>query len=60
MRIGDVVKALKDRQKAMEEAVFKKEECSEVDFAKARGRWLGLGEAITVIAEQMRKEHNED
>ena len=60
MRIEDVVKALKDRREAMEEAVFKKEECSEVDFAKARGRWLGLGEAITVIAEQMRMERNED
>lgn len=55
MRIEDVVKALKERQSTMQEAVFKKTNFTAVDFAKEQGRWLGIGEAITIISEQMRK-----
>jgi hypothetical protein len=59
MRIADVVKALKDRQAAMESSVFQKPFVSEVEFAKSQGKWLGLGDAIAIIAEQMKKEQDD-
>lgn len=60
MRIEDVVKALKERQASMEKAVFGTVKFDEADFAKQQGRHLGLGEAIMVISDLMRKESNED
>lgn len=60
MRIEDVVRALKDRQSAMQETVFKKESFDRYDFAKAQGRWQGIAEAISIISDQMRKESDED
>ena len=59
MRIENVVKALKERQMAMQEAVFSKTEFDAVQFAKAQGRWQGLGEAISVIADEMRKSYED-
>lgn len=54
MRISEVIKALKDRQADMERGVFQKPYVSEVEFSKMLGRWLGIGDAIAIIAEQMK------
>jgi hypothetical protein len=60
MRIETVVKLLKERQAAMRESVFNKDGFDEVAFAKTQGRYLGLGDALTIISDEMRKEGNED
>ena len=59
MRLENVIKALKDRRLAMQESVFKREKFEAIEFAKEQGRWLGIGEAINTIAEEMRKEQDD-
>ena len=60
MRAEEVVRLLKERQAAMKEAVFNKDSFDAVAFAKAQGRYLGLGEAISVISEEIKRSQNED
>lgn len=60
MRIADVVMALKERQAKMERDVLGMSKFDAVDFAKMQGRYLGIGEAIMVISDAIRKDGDED
>lgn len=58
MRISDIVKSLQDRQVMLERQVFKTDKFDAVDFAKAQGRWQGLGESINLIMEAMKQDED--
>lgn len=57
MNAETIIRAIKERQKSMQEVVFNGDEAA---FAAAKGRWLGLGEAVAVISEELKKERNND
>lgn len=57
MRVETIVKAIKDRQLALQEKVFSGDEAN---FSRAKGIWLGLGDALSVISEEVKKERNSD
>lgn len=58
MRVSEVLTALKERRKSMEENVMKLPitDTFQIEFAKQQGTWLGLGEAMNIIIEAAKQE----
>jgi hypothetical protein len=55
MRIEKVVLALKQRREAMQLGVFERKLMNE-ELARQQGRWEGLGEALSIISDNMRND----
>lgn len=60
MRTEEIVQALKKRRILMTENIFDRPPPDEKSFAKQQGIWLGLGEALNIISEEVRKEGSDD
>lgn len=60
MRIEAIVLALKKRREGMQESVFSTPPVDYEAFLKLQSRWQGLGEAMNIISEEVRKEGRDD
>lgn len=60
MRIEAIVLGLKKRREGMQESVFSIPPADWEAFLKLQSRWQGLGDALAVISEEVRKEGIDD
>lgn len=60
MRIENLVLAIKKRRDSMAENVFNQPPQNHESFAKLQGMWQGLGDALSIISEEMKKEVSDD
>lgn len=60
MRLEHIVLAIKKRRESMSESVFNTPPQNHESFAKQQGIWQGLGDALNIINEEMRKDPDHD
>jgi hypothetical protein len=56
MRTETILMALKERRAGMGEALMSKSDVDVIAVARHQGVWQGLGDAISIITEEARKE----
>lgn len=60
MRIEKIVLALNRKREAMSSGVFDRPPQDYAAFIRQQGIWQGLGEALNIISEEVRKEVTDD
>lgn len=60
MRIERIVLSIEAKRKSLQETVFSQSPTDMAAFERIKGRWLGLGDALSVISEEVRKVGEDD
>jgi hypothetical protein len=60
VRAEELLTALRERQKGLQEAVFTKPPQDFNEFTKLLGIWMGLNDALGVVEDARKKERDDD
>lgn len=60
MFLEEYEREVKKRRSDLENAVFNQSPKTIDDFRESKGRWMGLGEALSILEGMKKKEQNDD
>lgn len=60
MRIESIVASIDAKRRSLQEGVFSQSPADMAAFERVKGRWIGLGDALAIISEEVRKVGEDD
>lgn len=60
MSLDRAAQAIRDRQRAMETSVFSQPPADYVEFVRMQSIWRGLGEALSLLVDEAKREGTDE